>query len=96
MPIIHYGNPLLRKRSEKIGRMDSTAKDLAQELVKAMLQYHGMGLAAVQIGIPKRMIAINAELIHHRKRVPQAVCEFLFGCFLSVLNDLMTPLNNLF
>ncbi|HLD29179.1 MAG TPA: peptide deformylase [bacterium] len=63
MPIIRYGNALLRKKSKKISVMDQESKELGEKLIRVMLQHNGLGLAAVQIGIPKRMIAVNAELV---------------------------------
>jgi peptide deformylase len=55
--IILCNNPLLRKASKPIVKVDKTVLKLAKDLVEAMRKNNGAGISAIQIGIPKRMIA---------------------------------------
>ena len=59
LPLILEPNPLLHKASETITNIDDEIRDLAEKLISTMQYHQGLGLAAVQIGVLKRVIAIN-------------------------------------
>lgn len=48
--IVHYNDPVLRTKGEKITRFDAALTDLANDMVEAMHDAGGIGLAAQQIG----------------------------------------------
>jgi len=48
--IVHYDDPVLRKKGEKIAKHDAALRKLAAEMVDTMHAAHGIGLAAQQIG----------------------------------------------
>ncbi|KKP35682.1 peptide deformylase [Candidatus Peregrinibacteria bacterium RIFOXYC2_FULL_33_13] len=52
-------NPILRKKSTKIDKIDATIKKLAKDLIETLKANPGVGLASPQIGINKRMILIK-------------------------------------
>jgi len=54
-PIVIYGDPVLREVSEKVEKFDSELKSLVSDLVDTLKEAQGLGLAAVQIGITKRV-----------------------------------------
>lgn len=49
-------NEILRTKSAPIERIDKSIKKLAQNMVETMDKANGMGLAAPQVGVNKRMI----------------------------------------
>jgi len=51
----YYGDPLLRKRAPEITEITEEIRALAFLLIETMYEYKGIGLAAPQIGILKRM-----------------------------------------
>ncbi|EKD26328.1 MAG: hypothetical protein ACD_79C01255G0005 [uncultured bacterium] len=55
-----YGDPVLRQKAEPIKEINEEIKKLAQDMIESMYQENGVGLAAPQVGISKRMIAIDA------------------------------------
>ena len=59
--IIKIGNPVLRKISEKVGRIDKEVFSLIRDMIDTtnFEEYNAVGLAAVQIGILKRVVVIN-------------------------------------
>ncbi len=59
--IITYGNKLLSKPSECVKEINGNIKDLIDKMFKIMYKYKGIGLAAVQIGVPKRVIIIDTS-----------------------------------
>ena len=61
LKIVHYGHPVLRQHSEEVGRITSDVKDLIQQMVEAMRAAHGLGLAANQVGVPRRIAVIEID-----------------------------------
>ena len=52
-------DPLLRKISESIEKVDDDLRKLMDDMLETMYQAPGIGLAAVQVGILKRIIVID-------------------------------------
>ena len=50
---------ILRKRSREIEVIDDKIKELAYDMMETMHKYDGVGLAAPQVGILKRLIVID-------------------------------------
>jgi peptide deformylase len=58
-PLIILPDPLLRQVSKPIERVDSDLQRLADDMLDTMYDAPGIGLAAVQIGVPRRMLVID-------------------------------------
>lgn len=58
-PIVVYGDPLLRKKSRQVRRIGSTLQRLIDDMVETMHAANGIGLAAVQIGVPESVIVVQ-------------------------------------
>ncbi|MBR2357599.1 MAG: peptide deformylase [Lentisphaeria bacterium] len=54
-----YGNESLKRVSEKVTVFDRELNELARTMTRAMHELNGIGLAAVQIGVHKRLIVID-------------------------------------
>ena len=50
---------ILRKRSREIEVIDDRIRQLAEDMIDTMHEYDGVGLAAPQVGILKRIIVID-------------------------------------
>jgi peptide deformylase len=63
--IIRYPNPVIRKKSEFVEEVNEEIKKLIEDMTDTMYASRGVGLAAVQIGVLKRVIVVNVgeELI---------------------------------
>ena len=57
--IIIEPDPILRKKSDAIEKVDDELRKLMDEMLETMYEAPGIGLAAVQIGILKRLIVID-------------------------------------
>lgn len=57
--IIIEPDPLLRKKSEPLEAVNNQLKKLMDDMLQTMYKAPGIGLAAVQIGILKRVIVID-------------------------------------
>lgn len=57
---LRYDNDeILRKRSREVEVIDDKIKELAYDMMETMHKYDGVGLAAPQVGILKRVIVID-------------------------------------
>ena len=59
MKIITLPNPILTKKSESVDKVDNKIKKLMDEMLNTMYKAPGIGLAAPQIGINKRVIVMD-------------------------------------
>ena len=57
--IVIEPDPILRKKSENLEKVDNDIKKLMDDMLETMFAAPGIGLAAVQIGILKRLIVID-------------------------------------
>ena len=64
-------DPILRKKSEQLEQVDNGIRKLMQEMLEAMYEAPGIGLAAVQVGILKRLIVIDISKRTKEKTVTQ-------------------------
>lgn len=58
-PIITLPDPVLRQVSDPVATVDSDVVKLADDMLETMYDAPGVGLAAVQIGVPKRVIVLD-------------------------------------
>ena len=59
LPIITLPDPLLRKTSAPIERVDEALQRLIDDMLDTMYDAPGVGLAAVQVGVPRRLIVLD-------------------------------------
>ena len=57
--IVIYPDPILRKKSEHVGKIDKGIKELIEDMAETMYASRGIGLAAIQIGVLKCVISVN-------------------------------------
>jgi peptide deformylase len=86
-PIVKFGNPVLEKPSQTVTVFDAELRTLLDDMFESMYAAHGVGLAAPQIGIARRiavidvtfkedekakLVLINPEIIHTEGRQTQS------------------------
>ena len=59
--IITVPDETLRKNSEPIEKVGDNEKKLIKDLFETMYHNNGIGLAAIQVGIPKRIIVLDVS-----------------------------------
>ncbi|MBV8826725.1 MAG: peptide deformylase [Hyphomicrobiales bacterium] len=57
--IVKLPNKLLRSVSQRVGRIDEGVRRLIFEMFETMYEAPGIGLAAIQVGVPKRVITMD-------------------------------------
>jgi peptide deformylase len=59
---LHYlGDKVLRQKAKRISKVDDAIRDLAKEMLQTMYSSHGIGLAAPQVGVNKRLIVVDTD-----------------------------------
>ncbi len=53
------GDEVLRKKSRAVEKVDEKIKELVQDMLETMYKNNGVGLAAPQVGILKRVVVID-------------------------------------
>ena len=59
LPIITLPDPRLRRRSMPVARLDADVRKLADDMLETMYDAPGVGLAAVQVGVPRRLVVLD-------------------------------------
>lgn len=59
--ILQVGDPVLRKKCEPVTRFDEKLRALLDDMRETLLKAEGAGLAAPQVGVSVRVVAINVE-----------------------------------
>ncbi|MGH9028041.1 MAG: peptide deformylase [Acidimicrobiales bacterium] len=64
-----YGDPVLRQRAPEVTEIDGRLKSLVDDMVQTMYDAPGVGLAAPQVGVQKRLFVYDL----HDDKGPRAV-----------------------
>ncbi len=59
LPIVRYGDPVLRAKGKRIEQIDDRIRELAANMVETMHDANGVGLAAQQIGEALQLTVID-------------------------------------
>src|SRR5438128_12694024 len=85
-PIVKFGSPVLERPAATVTVFDEELKKLVEDMFESMYAAHGVGLAAPQIGISRRLavvdvtfkedpdaklVLVNPEIIHTEGRQTQ-------------------------
>ena len=65
--IVIEPDPILRKKSEILEKVDDELRGLLDDMLETMYSAPGIGLAAVQVGILKRLIVIDVSKDKEKK-----------------------------
>ena len=61
LPLHLLGSPVLRRRSEEIGAPDDEVRRLVDDMFETMDASKGVGLAANQVGVARRVAVVDAD-----------------------------------
>ncbi len=57
--IVKLGDPVLNKRSREVTKFDDKLSTLIDDMLETMYDANGVGLAAVQVGVLRRVVVID-------------------------------------
>ena len=87
--ILHYPDNKLRQKGEKVNTFDENLKKIANDMLETMYEAKGIGLAATQVNVHKRLLVFD---LSEEKDSPQVfinpsfevtedeLCEYDEGC----------------
>lgn len=96
LPIKKYPDPFLKKRAEKVGEIGDEERELIKNMLETMYCNKGVGLAANQVGVLKRIMVvdvgkgpqvfINPEILERKggKEISEEGCLSVPGVFLKI------------
>ena len=67
-PLIILPDPILRQVSAPLEQVDDAVRTLYQDMLETMYDAPGIGLAAIQVGIPKRLLVIDLSKEDEEKK----------------------------
>jgi peptide deformylase len=74
LPIRLYGDPILREKSQPIEEIDESHLSLALDMLETMRHEEGIGLAAIQVGLPIRLLVADVG-----DRAPKGVSKIFIN-----------------
>jgi peptide deformylase len=80
LEIVTYPNPVLTRRAEEVEKVDGTIRKLISDMVDTMYANGGIGLAAPQVGVSKRVVVVDVRLYEQSSSLisivnPEVVAE---------------------
>ncbi|HUH25090.1 MAG TPA: peptide deformylase [Flavobacterium sp.] len=77
LPIVGYGDPVLRKECEEITPEYPQLKELLSNMFDTMDHAYGVGLAAPQVGLPIRLFIVDTHPFGEDEDLPESERTFL-------------------
>ena len=65
--ILTEPNKLLRQISQPVEKVEESERELMNDMLETMYAANGIGLAAIQIGVPKRIIVMDLSKEENKK-----------------------------
>jgi peptide deformylase len=99
LPVVKYGNPVLRKKGGRIESITPEIKKLIADMFETMYAHKGVGLAAQQVGVPVQLTVIDVRAATDRpstlelKGKPADVVDFMP---LVLINPEIKPVGEVF
>lgn len=67
-PLIILPDPVLRLASAPIEQVDDAVRQLSSDMLETMYDAPGIGLAAIQVGVPRRLLVIDLSKEDEEKK----------------------------
>ena len=68
LPILIAPNPRLKIKATKVKKVDGDILKLMNDMVETMIDANGIGLAAPQVGVPKRIIVVDISSVKENSK----------------------------
>ncbi len=87
LPIVYYGDPILRKKALVIEELNEELFVLAQNMLETMDNNNGIGLAAPQIGLSIRMFILRNYAVKEDGTIELTEPQTFINPTITVLDD---------
>lgn len=64
--ILHFPDPRLRQRARPVAKVDADIQRLVDDMLETMYAAPGIGLAAIQVNVPHRVVVIDLSEEHNQ------------------------------
>ena len=81
--ILTEPDPFLRQKSNKVDQVNDEIRTLMDDMLETMYNAPGIGLAAIQVGVPKRVIVMDLSREDEKKN-PLFLINPLGGKYLQL------------
>ncbi|RMF11436.1 MAG: peptide deformylase [Alphaproteobacteria bacterium] len=71
LPVVCIPDPVLRAKSAPVEHIDDALKRLAGDMIETMYAAPGIGLAAIQVAVPRRMLVVDTDYEGEEDRNPR-------------------------
>lgn len=69
LKVLTYPNPILSRKAQTVDRLSDKDLRLIEEMIDIMYEENGVGLAAPQVGISKRIIIVSPKAVRGEEQV---------------------------
>lgn len=90
LPIVAYGNPVLKKKAKDITKDYPKLDELIENMWETMYGAHGVGLAAPQVGLPIRLFVIDPSPFADDEELTEEERKQLTGLKKLFINPVIT------
>jgi peptide deformylase len=66
LPILQYGDPILRVRGKRVEKIDERIREITQNMIETMHAANGVGLAAQQVGEALQLTVLDVSQVEDR------------------------------
>jgi peptide deformylase len=66
LPIVRYGDPVLRAQGKRIAAVDAAVRELAASMIETLREANGIGLAGQQVGAALQLTVIDVAGVEDR------------------------------
>ena len=66
LPILQYGDPILRAKGRRIEKIDERIRQLTRDMIETMHAANGVGLAAQQVGEALQLTVLDVSQVEDR------------------------------
>lgn len=74
--IVVLGHPVLREKAEEVTEIDGTLQELINDMAETMYAAKGLGLAANQVAVPKRLFVLDLSQ-RAQNKFPRGLLVFI-------------------
>ena len=68
LSLVEFPDPILKKVAEPVGKIDDAVRELLRDMADSMYDAPGIGLAAPQIGLSRRLIVVDVNWREQERR----------------------------
>jgi peptide deformylase len=89
LPIVGYGDPVLRKKGEEIPKEFHNLSQIIADMYETMYNAYGVGLAAPQVGLSLRLFVIDTKPFSDDEDLPKEEQEQLAAFKQTFINPVI-------